>query len=658
MSESYIHVNQPIRVGPVTLRNRITRTAHGTGFAVDGQPNERLIRYHEARARGGVGSLFLETCGVHPSSPGPLWTFEDRIVESMAPLAERVRALDTHVFAQLWHGGAQVPSPTGGPSYAASPLPDTIAGRFTLEMSKTMIDEVAAGFGAAARRMQQAGLSGVELHCAHTYLICSFLSPLTNQRTDEYGGSLENRTRFAREALTAVREACGRDFVVGVRINGSEAVEGGIEPDEAVRIRAALEDSGLIDFANVSLGGYFNFAKMIGAMHEPAGYEMVTSAPVTRGAKVPTIITGRITTLAQAERIVAEGGADIVSMVRALLADPELVAKSLAGREAEVRPCIGCNEGCVGRRFAVGAAVGQTGCTVNPEAGFEYRGEGLQPAASPGSVIVVGAGPSGLEAALTAARRGHRVTLYDAAEEPGGLVRYSRAAPHRDDIGLICDWLWDQVRQAGVHTELGVRVDGATVRAAAPDAVIVATGSLPRRDGVQRMRPALRIGELSPARVVTPVEVLGGEVTAPARAVVFDDLGNYQAVGSAERLLEQGSEVVFATSYPEFCPDLFRSFQRDAILERLRGLPGFSLRTRATVECVGDGTVTLGDLDSVTREVVEAGLLVLVTGFTPQTELMSELQSLGIEAHLAGDAIAPLLMPHAIATGREAGAAV
>jgi 2,4-dienoyl-CoA reductase-like NADH-dependent reductase (Old Yellow Enzyme family) len=658
MTNSYAHVATPVQVGSVTFRNRITRTAHGTGFAIDGQPNERLIRYHEARARGGVGSLFLETCGVHPSSPGPLWAFEDRIVESMAPLAQRLRALDTHVLAQLWHGGAQAPSPIGGPSYAASPVADSIAGRVTLQMPKSMIDEVVGGFAAAARRMQEAGLTGVELHCAHTYLICSFLSPLTNRRDDEYGGSLENRTRFCREALAAVREACGPEFVVGVRINGSESVDGGIEPDEAAAIRARLERDGLVDFVNVSMGGYFNFSKMIGAMHEPSGYELATSTPVTREAQVPTIVTGRVTTLAQAERIIADGGADIVSMVRALLADPELVAKSLAGREADVRPCIGCNEGCVGRRFAVGAAVGQTGCTVNPEAGFEYRGEGVTPAPEPRSIMVVGAGPAGLEAAHTAARRGHRVTLYDAADEPGGAVRLSRAAPHRDDIGLICDWLWEQLQATGVETHLGHRVDLDLVRAASPDAVIVATGAQPRRDGLQRMRPALRIRELSPARVVTPLEVLGGRVRPPARAVVFDDLGNYQAIGSAERLLQQGAEVVFATSYPEFAPDLFRSFQRDAVLERLSGFPGFGLRTRATVEAVGDGTVTLGSLDSADQEVVDAGLLVLVTGFDPDAALAAQLRADGIETHIVGDAVAPLLMPHAIATGREAGAAV
>jgi 2,4-dienoyl-CoA reductase-like NADH-dependent reductase (Old Yellow Enzyme family) len=650
--------SSPITIGGCEIRNRITRTAHGTGYAIEGKVTERLIVYHEARARGGVGSLFLETCGVHPTSPGPLWAFNDEIVAGWTQIADRLHALDTKVFPQLWHGGGQAQPPDGSPSWAASAIADPINGRVSQAMTKAMIDEVVEGFAAAARRAEQAGLDGVEVHGAHTYLVCSFLSPMTNLRTDDYGGSLENRTRFAREVLGAIRDATGPDFVVGIRLSGSEAAEGGIEPDEASRTRQIFEDEGLIDYCNVSMGGYHAFAKMIGAMHEPHRYELPTSEPVTRPSKVPTIVTGRFLTLAECEETLASGAADMISMVRALLADPELVKKSLEGREQDVRPCIGCNEGCVGRRFAVGAAVGQTGCTVNPHAGYEYQQQPLEPAATPRSVLVAGAGPAGLEAARTAALRGHRVVLHDAAAEPGGLVRYSRAAPYRAEIGNICDWLWQELERLGVERRLGSRVDAQLVREQGADAVIVATGSLPRRDGIQRLRPALRIEGLELPNVVTPLEVLGGELAVPRRAVVFDDLGNYQAVGSAERLLEQGAEVVYATSFGELCPDLFRSFQRDAVAERLGHYPGFRLETRSSVERVTPGTVTLRGLDSGRDEEIEAELLVLVTGFDPQSELLAELEAAGIEAHAVGDAVAPLLMPHAIATGYAAGAAV
>ncbi len=658
MNDRYPLCSSPVRVGKLEFRNRITRTAHGTGYAVHGKVTERLIAYHEARARGGVGSLFLETCGVHPTSRGPLWAFTDEIVDGWAELAERLRRYDTKVLAQLWHGGAQAQPRDGSPAWAPSAIPEPISGRVTQAMTKAMIDEVVAGFAAAARRAKQAGLDGVEVHGAHTYLVCAFLSPMTNLRTDEYGGPLENRLRFAREVLSAIREAVGCDFVLGIRISATEGVEGGIEPDEAARIRERLEDEELIDYVNVSMGGYYAFSKMIGAMHEPHGYELATSELVTRGARVPTIVTGRILTLAEAEEIIASGIADIVSMVRAMIADPDLVQKSFAGREQDVRPCIGCNEGCVGRRFALGTAAGETGCTVNPHAGFEYRFEKLTRVAEPRNVLVVGAGPAGLEAARAAALRGHRVAVHERAERPGGLVAVQREAPFRREIGVICDWLWKELERLGAVLRLGSHVDAELVKRMRPDIVIVATGSLPRRDGVQRMRPAHRVPGVDLPHVVTPLEVLGGDLEIPRRAVVFDDLGNYQAVGSAEWLLERGADVVYATSFSELCPDLFRSFQRDAVAARVERYPGFRLATRSSVERVSSGSVVLHGIDGGREEEVEADLVVLVTGFEPQTALFEQLRSAGTDARLAGDAIAPLLLSHAIASGYAAGAAV
>jgi 2,4-dienoyl-CoA reductase-like NADH-dependent reductase (Old Yellow Enzyme family)/thioredoxin reductase len=652
----YPRCTSPLRIGGLTLKNRITRTAHGTGYTVDGKVTERLVAYHEARARGGVGSLFLETSGVHPTSPGPLWAFRDDIVEGWAGLAERLHRHDVRVFTQLWHGGAQAQPPDGGPAWAASAIAEPINGRVPLAMTRAMIDEIVEGFAAAAVRAQRAGLDGVEVHGAHTYLVCSFLSPMTNRRDDEYGGPLEHRVRFAREVLAAIRSACGPDFVLGIRL-APEAAEGGLDPEEVARIRAVLEDAGLVDYVNVSLGGYFNFGKMIGAMHEPHGYELATSAVVTRPARVPTIVTGRILSLAEAERVLADGTADVVSMVRALLADPDLVRKSLAGDEHDVRPCIGCNEGCVGRRFAVGAAVGATGCTVNPDAGFEYRQRPPARAAASGRVLVAGAGPAGLEAARTAALRGLRVLVCDAAPEPGGAVRLHRAAPHRWEIGLICDWLWDELERLGVERRLGTAVDAALAEAEAADAVVVATGAAARRDGVQRMRPAHRVAGIDLPHVVAPADVLDGSRRA-RRAVVFDDLGNYQAVGPAEVLLEDGAEVVFATSFGELAPDLFRSFQRDAVADRLGRHAGFRLATRSSVERVTREHVVLRGLDGGREETAAADLVVMATGFDPRDALLSELEGTGLEVHAAGDAVAPLLMPHAIASGRRTGAAV
>ena len=654
----YPHVTSPLEVNHITLRNRITRTAHGTGYAIDGKVTERLIAYHEARARGGVGSLFLETSGVHPSSPGPLWAFRDDVIEGWAALAERVHAYDTKVFPQLWHGGPHVPLPDGSPAWAPSPIAAPIGGTPTQAISKGQIDELLEGFAAAARRAQQAGLDGVEVHGGHGFLVGAFLSPMTNLRTDEYGGDLEGRSRLAREVLRSVRDAVGPEFVIGMRISGDEAIDGGIDPAGATAIRERLEREAVLDYINVSMGGYHNFGKMIGAMHEPHGYELPSSSQVTAGRRIPAIVTGRILTLQEAEDVLASGAADLVSMVRALIADPELVNKTLEGHERDVRPCIGCNEGCVGRRMAVGAAVGQTGCTVNPEAGFEYVAEPLGNALQPRDVVVVGAGPAGLEAARTAALRGHRVRVFEGAERTGGVVASARRAPYRLELGVICDWLTGELGRLGVPIELDRELDADDVVALEPDVVIAATGARERRDGIQRMRPALRVEDVELDHVATPVDVLDGRASARWHAVVFDDLGNYQAVGAAEYLLDAGVAVTYATSFEGFAPDLFRSFQRDAAAARLGRFENYRLLTRTSIEKITPESVTLRSLDGGAVIEQAADLVVLATGYDPAVELHDALAARGVDVRAAGDAIAPLLLPHAIASGREVARAV
>jgi 2,4-dienoyl-CoA reductase-like NADH-dependent reductase (Old Yellow Enzyme family) len=576
--------------------------------------------------------------------------WRDDVVPGLSELAGRLHALETCVFAQLWHGGIQAFPRDGSPAWAPSRIADPIHGRVAQPMTQAMIDEVVEGFAAAAVRVEQAGLDGVEVHGAHSYLVHSFLSPLTNAREDAYG---DDRLRFAREVLTAIRAATGPAFAVGIRIVGSEGVDGGIEPPEAARIRAALEEEGLVDFVDVSMGGYHALGKLIGAMHEPPGYELATSEPVTRDARVPTIVAGRVSTLDQAESILADGIADLVSMVRATIADPELVAKTLAGAPETVRPCIACNEGCVGRLFDLRPGGGRTGCSVNPDVGREGE-PAAAPADVPRRILVAGAGPAGLEAAWTAARRGHVVTVHEAAEAPGGLLRVQRRAPYRDEIGRICDWLWEELERLGVERVLGSRVDVTLAREF--DAVIVATGSLPRRDGVQRLRPAQRVEGIESA--VTPLEVLAGEVPLPRAAVVFDDCGNYEAVGAVEALLAAGVEVCLATSFDAIAPDLFRSFQHGALVARLTAYPGFRAVVRAVLETIEPGWVTIGSLDGGAARRFPADLAVVMTGFEPQTGLLRELRDAGIEAHAAGDAVAPLLLPQAIAGGRAAGLAV
>lgn len=654
----------PVRVGSLMLRNRITRSAHGTGYLVDGEVTEKLIAYHEARARGGVGSLFLSAMAgpyLHWTTESPLPPGNKDVPVGIERLVERMHSHDTKVFSQLCHTGPLSTTMDGTPAWAPSVIAEPKFGHVPLAMTQAMIDEIVEAFADAARKLHQAGLDGLEIHGAHSYLVAAFLSPATNLREDDYGGNTENRARFACELLTAMRAATSPDFALGIRYSCSEFVPGGVEPQEAIRIRRALEDNSPIDMVNLSMGSYYDIGKAVGAMHEPHGYQIPTTGQVAGESKIPTIVTGRILTLAEAEQVLRSGAGDIVSMVRAMLADPELVAKSLAGRESEVRPCIGCNDSCIGRTETSQATVSlplSVGCTVNPEAGNEHLGKAASSSRSR-SVLVVGAGPAGLQAARTAALRGHRVVLHEADDAPGGLVRFSRAAPFREEIGRVCDWLWQELDRLGVEPRLGSRVDAALVEREGADVVIVATGSEPRRDGNQRLRPVHRIEGIDLPHVLTPLDVLAGSLAPAKRAVVFDDLGTYDAVGAAERLLADGTEeLVFATSFEIFAPDLYRTMQRDAAMRRLSAYAGFQLKTKIAIERVGTDSVVLSRIGGGPELLAEADAVVMATGFTSRAALFDELQGTGIETHLIGDALAPLKMPHAISSGHAAGAAV
>lgn len=652
MAEEYRRLREPITIGNCTVPNRIVRTAHATGFAF-GVVSDRLIAYHEARARGGVGLHFLEIASVHPTSPGSLMAFDDIVIDGLSRIAERIHVHGMRVFQQLWHGGANAKPLDGTPSWAPSEVPEPTYNTLPQPMTQTMIDEVVGGFAAAARRCEQAGLDGVEVHGAHGYLVGQFLSPKTNERTDDYGGPLENRVRFASEVLAAIRAAVSPGFPIGIRLSGTEGIPDGIQPEEAAATAAMLEARGLVDFVNVSMGSYYAFPKFIGAMHEPLGYELPTSGVVTAAVKVPRIVTGRIMDLHDAERVLADGIADLVSMVRATIADPELVAKSFGGAEDRVRPCISCNQACVGGLFGPAMAVG---CVVNPDAGHEHLGnDPFPPVDQPRKVLVIGGGPAGLEAANTAARRGHRVVLCEAADELGGQVRWARRAPHRQDVAAITNWLGDECKRVGVEIRTGALVDRHYVDREAADVVILASGGESRRDGRQRARPGVDVPGVDLPHVVTPSDVLGGWGRAAERVVVFDDTGGIAAVSVAEHLLEHGHVVTLVTSWDEVGAGLGASLQREPAQQRLRSYPGYAERTRRALVAIDEDSVRIDALDGSSPETLPAQLVVLETGADPRRELLDDLLAAGYDVRLVGDALEASDLQHAVASGRDAG---
>jgi 2,4-dienoyl-CoA reductase-like NADH-dependent reductase (Old Yellow Enzyme family) len=632
---AYDAVFQPLVINGATISNRIVRTAHGTGLRGDD-----LIAYHVERARGGVGLSILEVAGVHATSASGIPVHSDAVLPLYERLAAALHPHGMQVFQQLWHAGAAYGRSAGMPLWSASDVPNPSVGVIPTPMTKDDIDEVVAAYGAAARRVRDGGLDGVEVHGAHGYLVGQFLSPATNHRTDEYGGSPENRLRFLREVLAAIRDAVGPDFPVGVRLSADEEIEGGLQPVDTADIARTIEP--LVDFVDVSLASYWRFHKLLSTLDDPLGYELATSEIVTKAVSVPTIVTGRIMTLDHAAHLITSGVADMVSMVRALVADPYLVAKVRDGRDAQVRPCIGTSVGCVAGLMATG----RLQCVVNVAAGNEatVAFETPAPADTVKRVVIVGAGPAGLEAARTAALRGHHVQLFDMARQLGGQVTIAAAAPYRTDLGAITRWLGEEVARLGVEVHLSTPVDPDTVLDARPDVVVLATGTTPRRDGFQISAPATPVPGADLAHVYTSWDVLGfgGRAVVGRTAVVYDDTGTFEAVCIADALIAAGATVTFLSRFEQLGAMIpYPPATVEASRERLMAGP-FTFVPAMSLVCISATAVDARLSGTAQVRSYDADTVVIVGFPSPNRELAEHLRQplaeRGIPMHLVGDA--------------------
>ena len=471
----YEHVFTQLQVGPLTLKNRIVRSAHGTLMT-----GERLIAYHEARAAGGVAMSTLEATGVHVNAPSVIPLYSDDCIPFYRELTERMRPHGMAMLQQIYHPGSATRPKKAATQVSASPIPNPMVGGIPTAMTVPEIHEMVDAFAAAARRCRDGGLDGVDVHASSGYLIEQFLSPANNLRDDNYGGSFENRLRFLVEVLEAIRAEVGTDICVGVRLPNEEYIPGGLSPEDIAVIARRVEP--LVDYVSLHMGSYWRFHKLLTTMDEPLANEMPVNARIIgRGddrLATPTMVVGRIMTLDDAERIVADGEAEMVSMVRALIADPGLVDKSRDGHEDLVRPCIGSSMGCVGQLMSTGAL----SCVVNVAAAREttvsFEPSGPAPVAK--RVLVVGGGPAGLEAARTAALRGHEVHLWEGLRHLGGQVAIAATAPHRADMGAITEWLGGEIDRLGVDISLNTWADPDSIAELAPDEIVLATGVSPR----------------------------------------------------------------------------------------------------------------------------------------------------------------------------------
>ena len=652
------HVHTPIRIGKVEIKNRIVRTAHSTAIG-GGTLSDDLVAYHEARAKGGVGLSVLEAMSVHPSSLSTLNMIDPTLKDKYPAMIERMHAHGMRMFQQLFHAGHHGRQLDGSPPWGASDVVSSESGVPPVAMTKAMIDTIVGGYAAAAKAVESWGSDGVELHAGHGFLPQQFLSTYANRREDDYGGSFENRSRFILECLRAIRASVASGFVVGIRLS-PDLLEGGVSVEDNLAIAKRVVSDGLVDFVSVSSGTFQTMHKMIGGMHEPAGFEMVTSAPITTKLSVPTMAIGRVRTLEEADALIRSGEADMVGMVRATVADPDLVAKSLAGRPEQVRPCIGCNQGCIGQLLA---PPHRMGCAVNPGAGFELRigDDRLAPVERPLKVLVVGGGPAGLEAARVAALRGHKVVLAEAEADLGGSVKLAGAAPNRGGIKDIIVWMQDEIYRLGVEVRLGTYMEAEDILAEAPDKVILACGSTPRMDGVQASNPGEPIRGMDQPHVLSSHDLFLNTARDPGRsAVVIDDLGHYEAIAAAEQLVAKGAEVTYVTRHIAFGPLVESALMTVPALQRMsRGTFTVKTRTRA-IAIEADGVLigpTYAPVGSNQVTKAPADTVVFVSANHANRELYNELSERGLSVRLAGDANAPRFLPTAIREGHMAGAA-
>jgi 2,4-dienoyl-CoA reductase-like NADH-dependent reductase (Old Yellow Enzyme family)/thioredoxin reductase len=650
------HVFSPLTINGVEIKNRVLRTAHGTNLG-RGDLSDDLIAYHEARAKGGVGLSLIEASSVHKTGPMTMNAWDDSVIPRYQKLMKAVRPHGMRMFSQINHMGFYQRPPWSQPWSASEILVNPLTGMTSHAMTRDEIADVVDAFAQAGRRAVEGGLDGVEIHCAHNFLIQQFICETTNQRTDEYGGSFENRMRFFLEILRAVRGMVGPNFVMGARV-GPHNFPGGLNVDEHKEIVARVLEEGVIDYLNVSHGSSENSHKIIGGMHEDTGYELAMSVPVTRVArgKVPTFVTGRFRTLQDVDDAIARGDADMVGMTRAHIADPDIIRKTLEGRAHEIRPCIGCNQGCLG-----GLAQGRVGCTVNVAAGRELTlsDDLLQKADAPKDVLVVGGGPAGMEAARVAALRGHKVTIAEAGPKLGGTVQVARLAPKHSGIGDVVDWLEDEMDRRGVRVLLNTWVDQTYLKDHRPDAVILATGASPRMDGKQALVPDIDVGGVKQDHVVSTAQLLTGRHNqVGGTALVLDDTGGYEAIGAAEFLVEKGATVTFVTSHATFAPRMERALVNKPALERLNKDGRFKLLTRAYLKKVGEDDAVIGSLDGWPDQAVSAETVVLVTPNRPNNDLAGDIEGMGIVLHVVGDARAQEFLPVAFRQGNQAGRAI
>jgi 2,4-dienoyl-CoA reductase-like NADH-dependent reductase (Old Yellow Enzyme family)/thioredoxin reductase len=639
---------EPLPLAGTVLPNRVMTSAMTMQYGEDGLISDRHLALYEERAWGGVGLMFSEQLTASPLSPSPfpseIRAYDERQLERFAALAARLAPYDSRFFAQLFCGGV-VGSSTGGlggwgpvrgPSRIGMP-----GGEPALPLSAEEIAAIAADFARSAAQVKDGGLDGVEIHGAHGWLVGQFLSPYYNRREDSYGGSVENRCRFALEIGAAVRAAVGPDFPLGIALSYDEVIGAdGITEDDALAQLEVFLAAGTFDFFDFSIGSeHFTIAPM--AVPEGFALDFSRRAMELAAGRAAVFVAGRVVEPAMAAAAIAGGAADVVAMSRAHLADPHIVRKLREGRAGEIRRCMGANV-CVGRALH-GEPVA---CVLSPATGREVEGIAHRPErdVDPGAarrVLVVGAGPAGLRAGAIAATRGHQVTVHERRSRPGGHLDEIAWLPTRDGWAVAVEDLVAELERAGAELRLDSKVDRALVEEIDPDVVILATGAEWQRSGASPSLPAGIDGGSALGLDAARLAAREDAASLGRRVVIADEGGTYPPLGLAEALAAAGVEVHYLTADGEIGADTAFLLERQHLLPRLHAL-GVDLVTECGVRGFADGTVEAVDLQSGRARSFEGvDTLVLALGRDPRDGLAASLAGLGPEVRVVGDALVP-----------------
>ena len=646
----------PIELRGHTLRNRIVFGAHTANMSDMGLPGPRFGSYLLERALGGAAMIVAEPMPVHRTGVLTRGNFRhgtDEVIPHFRNVTEPVKEAGAVILQQLYHIGAHGDSdlsfsphwgPSGGPSYHDSDGSHA--------MNEAEIEELIEAHISAAVRCQKGGFQGVEVWAAYHSLLDQFWTPWSNQRTDKWGGSLENRTRLSRTIIEGIRRACGDEFIIGLAISTSDSFDVTLQGEALAEIVARHDATGHIDYVTCGHGGYLDFERLMPTFL----YADKLTAPFTeelkkvvKHAKVTS--EAHIRTPENAEAVIASGQADMVSIVRGQIADPHLARKTMEGRSEDVRGCISCNQMCWGRR----SRDYWISCLINPSAGreFEWGGDRFKPAANPRHIVVVGAGPAGLEAARAAAERGHRVDIFEAQPRIGGQFRLAGEQPRRAQILDLLDWYERQFEKLQVRLHLNSFVEAEDIRALNPDAVVLSTGSLPDEDGFQRWMPDRdRLPGIDSGNVYSPEDVMRREAKLGDHVILYDEGGNWRGLGTAWAMAEQGKKVTIVTPEPFIGKELARTSSDIPLRPRLAKL-GVTFLTEHLIAEWHGSAATIRNMLTGEDFRREASALVMSTTNRAFDPLSADLA--GLEIHLIGDAAAPRQAPYAFHEGRKVG---